>query len=247
MKRALALLLLIGCRQETAVPAPELRIAAAASLKEPLLAANPAFEAKHPGVKFTISFEASSTLSRQVEAAAPYDCFLSADAANVDRLGDKVVAATRTEFLGNELVVCVRDGLAPMPASAADLVKLSGKFALAGEAVPVGKYARAWLTKAGQLDALKGKIVNAEDVRATLALVESGAADAAVVYATDARSAKSAKLAFAAPKDEAPPVVYVAAAVTASKSPLAAEYVRWLRSADFQQAAEKFGFKTVTP
>src|SRR6185436_18332290 len=109
------------------------------------------------------------------------------------------------------------------------------------------KYARAWLAKAGQLDALASKIVNGDDVRATLALAESGAADAAVVYATDARIAKSARVAFQVPPEQDPGVVYVAAAVAGAKSPLAAEYVKWLRSSEFQQAAAALGFKTVAP
>jgi molybdate transport system substrate-binding protein len=225
----------------------DLRIAAAASLKELLAAADAKFEAAHAGAKCVVTLDASSTLSRQIESGAPHDVFLSADAANLDRLGDRVVATTRVEFLGNELVVVARDGLAPVPASAADLAKLPGKLALAGEAVPAGKYARAWLKKAGQLDAVQPKVVNGDDVRATLALVESGAADAAVVYVTDARIARSAKIAFHVPKAEDPGVVYVAVAVAASKQPLAAEYVKWLRSSEFQQEAAKLGFKTGTP
>ena len=241
--------LLGGCQRKEAVSpsTDELRIAAAASLKELLATADPLFEAQHPGVTIVASFGASSLLSRQVEAAAAFDVFLSADASNVDRLGDQIVAATRSEFLGNELVVVARDGLVPLPTDAASLAKSPGKLALAGEAVPAGKYARAWLAKTGQLETLRPKIVNGDDVRATLALVESGVADAAVVYVTDARVAKSARVAFTVPASEDPGVVYVAAVVASAKSPLAAEYVRWLRSGDFQQTAAKLGFKTGAP
>ena len=246
---AIALLAsLLSCSHETAAPpAPaELRVAAAASLKELLAAANPAFATAHGGVKITVSFEASSLLSRQIEAAAAFDCFLSADAGNVDRLAGRIVASTRADFLANEIVVVARTGLTPPPADAAGLAKLPGRLALASEAVPAGKYARAWLKRCGQLDLLQPKIVNGDDVRATLALVESGAADAAIVYATDARIAKSAQVAFRVPKSEDPGVVYVAAVVAGAKSPLAAEYVAWLRSPDFQQAAVKLGFLGVS-
>lgn len=246
----LPLALVTTCSHETSAPGPaaagELRVAAAASLKELLAATNPLFAAAHGDVKIVDSLEASSTLSRQIEAAEGYDCFLSADAGNVDRLGAKVVAATRSEFLRNELVVVARAGLAPLPTDAAGLAKVPGKVALASEAVPVGKYAREWLRKSGQLDALHAKIVNGDDVRAALGLVESGAADAAVVYETDARIAKNAHVAFRVPASEDPGVVYVAAAVTGAKSPLAAPYVAWLRSAEFQKKAVELGFKSAT-
>ena len=57
----------------------------------------------------------------------------------------------------------------------------------------------------------------------------------------------SARVAFQVLPEQDPGVVYVAAAVAASRSPLAVEYVRWLRSSEFQQAAAQLGFKTVSP
>jgi molybdate transport system substrate-binding protein len=249
---AVAALLLMppfaGCRRDSApAAAAELRVAAAASLRELLAAANPSFAATHGDVKITVSFGASSTLARQIEAAAGYDCFLSADAGNVDRLAGRLVASTRAEFLRNEIVVVARTGLTPLPADAAGLAKLPGRLALAAEAVPAGRYARAWLEKRGQLELLQPKIVNGEDVRATLALVESGAADAAIVYATDALVATSAQVAFRVPRSEDPGVVYVAAAVAGATSPLASDYVAWLRSAEFQREAVKLGFLSIAP
>src|SRR5207248_7801439 len=61
-------------------------------------------------------------------------------------------------------------------------------------AVPAGVYAREALQRAGLWDALQPRIVPCENVRAALAAVESGAAEAAIVYATDARLAKRARV-----------------------------------------------------
>ncbi len=223
-----------------------LTIAAASSLKELVETTAPTFEAAHPGAQLLFSLDASSTLARQIESGAAFDAFLSADAATLDRLGERIAAGTRREFLSNRLAVVVRAGIEPLPADGAALVALPGKLALAGEAVPAGKYARAWLTSRGLLDQLATCIVNGDNVRATLALVESGAADAAVVYATDARVATRARLAFVVPEDEAPGIVYVAGAI-AVKSPgpqsaLAGEYVTWLASAELQATALQLGF-----
>lgn len=245
--RALAFLAFVvaaGC-ERSPPPAP-LTIGAASSLKELCESTAAAFEATHPGTKLKFSFDASSTLSRQIEAGGPFACLLSADAANVDRLAAKVDAATRVKFLSNRLVVVVRPDLPTKITSAESLKDLPGKLALGGEAVPVGKYARAWLTKKGLLDALQPKIVSADNVRAALALVEAGAADAAIVYATDAKVATKAKLAFEVPSADDPGPEYVAAAVAGAPAP-ARDYVEWLLSAEFQDAAARLGFVRVVP
>jgi len=245
IKRAHALLAFVvaaGCEKN---PAP-LTIGAASSLKELCESTAAKFEATHSGTKLRFSFDASSTLSRQIEAGGAFECLLSADTANVDRLAAKVDGATRVKFLSNRLMVVARPDLAAKVTSAESLKELPGKLALGGEAVPAGKYARAWLTKKGLLDALQPKIVNADNVRAALALVEAGAADAAIVYATDARVATKAKLAFAVPPADDPGPEYVAAAVAGASAP-ARDYVQWLLSAEFQEAAAKLGFVRVVP
>ena len=55
------------------------------------------------------------------------------------------------------------------------------------EAVPAGIYARRWLEGRGLWERLRGRVVPTLDVRAALAAVESGAAEAGIVYRTDAR------------------------------------------------------------
>ena len=108
--------------------------------------------------------------------------------------------------------------------------------------MPAGRYARAWLAARELLAPLQPKIVSADNVRAALALVESGAAAAAIVYATDARIARRARLLFAVPAAEDPGVVYVAAAVRAGNEQAAAAFLGWLGSAEFLAAATQRGF-----
>jgi len=223
-----------------------LTVGVASSLKELCESTAAKFEAAHAGTKLRFSFDASPTLSRQIEAGGALECLLSADAANVDRLAAKVDVASRVKFLANRLVVVARPDLPVKIAGPESLKDLPGKLALGGAAVPVGKYARAYLAKKGLLEALAPKIVDADNVRAALALVESGAADAAFVYATDARVATKAKLAYEVPPADDPGPEYVAAAV-AGASAAAHDYVKWLTSAEFQEAAAKLGFVRVTP
>lgn len=255
LARALALLVcatVAACEKGPSPAAPgtppataTLTIGAASSLKELCESTAAKFEKTHPGTELTFSFDASSTLSRQIEAGSPYAALLSADAANVDRLAARIDAGSRVKFLSNRLVVVLRSDLTAKITSADSLKELPGKLALGGEAVPVGKYARAYLTKKGLLDALQPKIVSGDNVRAALALVEAGAADAAIVYATDAKVATKAQLAFEVPAADDPGPEYFAAAV-AGAPPAGRDYVKWLLSSEFQEAAGKLGFVRVT-
>jgi molybdate transport system substrate-binding protein len=83
-------------------------------------------------------------------------------------------------------------------------------------AVPVGRYAREWLRRRGLLERLAPRLVPTEHARATLAAVDHGQADAALVYATDARLARSARIGFEVPDAEQPRIVYAAARVRGS-------------------------------
>ena len=226
----------------------ELTVAAAASLRELLEGTQASFSQAHDGAKLHISFESSATLSRQIEQGAPFDVFLSADAESVDRLGDSVVADTRRVFMSNGLALVGRSDLpAPVPAHPKDLVDTRLTIAMAGPAVPAGKYSRAYLTKHELLAALEPRVVTADSVKAALALVEAGTADCGFVYLTDARAAKSAKLLWTAPPEDDPGIAYVAAQVTASKAPLAQDFLDWLVGPEFQKAAQELGFLPPKP
>jgi molybdate transport system substrate-binding protein len=226
----------------------ELTIAAAASLRELLEGTQAAFAAAHGGAKLQISFDASSTLSRQIEQGAPFDVLLSADADSVDRLAASVKADTRRVFMSNRLALVGRSDLpAPAPGSPADLVGTRLTIAMAGPAVPAGKYTRAYLTQHALLAELEPRVVTADTVKAALALVEAGTADCGFVYVTDAHAAKNAQLLWTAPPEDDPGIAYVAVQVAASQAPLAPEFLDWLLGAEFQKAAQELGFLPPNP
>lgn len=185
---------------------------AAASLREPLLRVGRAFEAEHPGSAVVFSFGASSWLAAQIRAGAPVDVFLSADERQVTSLAPEAVARQPDPivFASNALVAIVSRRADLEVARPDDLVQPGlRRFALPAAAVPLGHYARSWLAARGLIEALDQRIVQTTDARATLAAVELGQADAALVYATDAALARRARVAFAIPPEEQPSVVYV--------------------------------------
>jgi molybdate transport system substrate-binding protein len=85
------------------------------------------------------------------------------------------------------------------------------RMAVPSRAVPLGRYARAWLTSQGLLERLNGKIVETENARATLAAVDAGLVDLAVVYRSDLRLAKTAITIGHIDPSEYPSIRYVAA------------------------------------
>jgi molybdate transport system substrate-binding protein len=202
--------------------AAELLVAAAVSLREPLETIARRFEAAHPGTRVQLALGASSALSAQARAGAPFDVFLAADEESVDALeaAGLLRAGTRQAFAGNRLVVIASPELRVPIASAADLERPEvRRIALAERAVPVGHYAREWLARKGLLEKLGPRVVSTEHARATLAAVDVGNAQAGIVYATDTKAARSARVAFTPPDAEQPRIVYVAAQLARERPP----------------------------
>ena len=80
-------------------------------------------------------------------------------------------------------------------------------------------YAQQTLTALGIYDAVRHKAVLASDVRQVLAYVETGSADAGIVYATDAAISSRVRIAAEAPPEAAPHIVYPAAVIKSSAHP----------------------------
>jgi molybdate transport system substrate-binding protein len=118
------------------------------------------------------------------------------------------------------------------------------RLALANpEAVPAGRYAKAWLESQGQWTAVAGRIVPALDVRAALAAVESGAVDAGVVYRTDAAASRRVRVAYLVPEGEGPRIVYALAALRSRPNlETARAAAAWLCGPEASAVFERFGF-----
>lgn len=189
----------------------EVTLYAAASLRDALQDLTPGCE-KKTGTKLVVNFGASSDLARQIEAAEKADLFFSADEAQMDRLSGAgfLEPGSRKTVLSNRLVVIAPADSTLTIGSATDLAGSAvRRLSLANpEVVPAGKYAREWLKKTGQWEALKDRVVPAVDVRAALAAVESGLLEAGVVYATDATVSKKVRVLYEVPPGEAPAISY---------------------------------------
>jgi len=221
---------------------------AAASLADSLKEAARNFE-KETGTKIMLNLGASSTLARQIEEGAPADVFFSADEAEMDRLEQKglILKETRVSRLSNTLVIVVaaKDG-APVK-TPTDLAKPIVKRIALGDpkAVPIGVYAKQYLAQLDLWHAVAPKVVATENVRAALTAVESGDADASIVYRTDAMISTKVRVAFNVPAGEGPRISYPVAVVKETRQVGAAnQFVNYLASDQAARVFQKYGFVT---
>lgn len=229
----------------------EVLVFAAASLKNALDEAMAGFT-KETGTAVKASYAASSALAKQVEQGAPAAVFVSADLDWMDYLDQRGLVAkeTRANLLRNALVlVAAKDS--PVGAvemgqglDLAGLLGADGRLAM-GEvkSVPAGKYGQAALEKLGAWPAVQGRLAQAENVRAALALVSRGEAPLGIVYRTDAAADPTVRVVGTFPEDSHPPIIYPAAVTTAGKdSAGAAAFLGYLRSTAAKAAFERQGF-----
>jgi molybdate transport system substrate-binding protein len=240
---AVALVLVLG-----RAASGEVLVSAAASLTEVLRDESAAW-ARRGGEPVAFNFGASSLLARQIAEGAPADLFFSADEAKMDDLERRglVAAGTRKTLLSNTLVIVVSQGTPAAISGPKDLAGPAVRTLVLGETrtVPAGIYAREYLEKQKLWDAVASKVVPSENVRAALAAVESGNADAAIVYRSDALISKNVRVAFEVPAGSGPKISYPAAALTGAKNPSGARrFLEFLSSAEGLEIFRRSGFRT---
>jgi molybdate transport system substrate-binding protein len=225
---------------------PPVRVAAAISLSEALERAIRRWEAES-GDRATLNFAASNVLARQIEEGAPGDLFISADAVQMERLVVRrlVTSDTVVSLLSNRLVVVTpSDRPLPRPAPAGLADPAVARIALGDPAaVPAGVYARQWMEHIGLWPRIASRVIPAGSVRAALAAVEAGNADAAVVYGTDAAGRDGVRVEYEVPPHESPAITYPAGVVAASRDPgRARALLAWLQGDAAQRIFIDAGF-----
>jgi len=222
----------------------EILVAAAASLTDVLKELSAAYPKSKNTVNF--NFGPSSTLARQIEEGAPADVFFSADLAQMDNLdkNGRLEPGTRKNLLSNQLVIVVPSDSKLAIASPKDLLKSEVKrIALAEPPVPVGAYSSKYLEAEGLWDKIKPKVVPVQDVRATLASVESGNVEAGFVYKTDAAVSKKVKIVYEVPVDKGPKIIYPVAIVKESKrKDTARDFLNYVQTPAGKELFKKYGF-----
>ena len=244
--------------EETAETDPvTLNVFAAASMTETLTEIQEMYKEVAPNVTLVFNFDSSGTLKTQIQEGADCDVFISAAQKQMNQLDkdadpevntdglDYVLEGTRVNLLENKVVLAVPDGNPKDIQNFEDLGtnKLS-LLALGNEDVPVGQYSNEILTNLGILDSLEaaGKITYGSNVKEVTTQVSEAAADAGIIYATDAFSAKLTVVDQAG-SDLCKQVIYPAAVLNVSKNQEAAkEFLAYLQTDTCMKVFEAVGF-----
>jgi molybdate transport system substrate-binding protein len=169
------------------IPSSMMTVFAAASLKSTFTMLGQRFEAGHAGTKVVFNFAGSADLVTQLQQGAPADVFASADTNNMDKAtGDNLIDGTPVTFASNTLEIAVPPDNPAKIASLQDLTKPGVKLVVCAPAVPCGSAAQKIETATG----ITLKPVSEESaVTDVLNKVQTGEADAGLVYVTDAKGA----------------------------------------------------------
>lgn len=233
--------------------AQELRVAAAASLREALQDISQAFQKDHR-LKVTLSFAGSGQLMLQIRQGAPVDVFISAAL-------EPVTTLQREQLLtDDEPVIIARNQLVLMtppenPGGVQrwkDLAAPTVRRIAVGNpsTVPAGAYAMQIFKEEGILDDIREKLVFCPDVRMVSAAVAKDLLDAGVVYQSDTFVPSDAVIAKhwfrvvdTGPDAMKNDIVYPAVIVRGRKHTAASrEFVRFLTGPQSQRILGKYRF-----
>ncbi|MGV8850912.1 MAG: molybdate ABC transporter substrate-binding protein [Propionibacteriaceae bacterium] len=233
------LAVLSGCAPAT-TPRTELVVYAASSLSDSYASLGTSFEAAHPGVTVKYSFDGSSALVDQLKQGAPADVFASADRPNMDKATTAgLMSGTPSVFATNTLTIIVPKGN-PAGITGLDSSLAGKKLVVCADGVPCGTATTKLATLLGVTLKPVSQETKVGDVRAK---VESGQADAGVVYVTDAKASGSKVDMIAIANAAQVTNEYLVGVVATSKrSVLASQFVALVTGSEGQKVLSGAGF-----
>lgn len=217
----------------------ELTVFAAASLNK----AFPEIAALDPSLKITFDFQGSSTLVDHLKEGAPADVFASADQKNMTKATDASLVNTPVPFASNVLTLITPKGN-PAGITGLDSSLDGKKLVVCAQGVPCGN---ATVSLAEKLGVTLTPVSEEQKVTDVRAKVESGEADAGLVYATDAKAAGDKVETVAVAGAEKVVNSYPIAVVKSSqKAEAAQKFIDLVLSEKGQAVLAKYGFSKPT-
>lgn len=257
-----------GLSQPVVAQAETLTVFAAASLRDALEEVGEAWQASHASIAASeagpetsldlrFSFAGSSALARQVEAGAPADLVILANALWMDHLIDRgaIRPDTRVDLIGNRLVLAgPKEGNDASPEGAPPVTwdrsirdRLGDdRFAMAlVTAVPAGIYGRQALEAIGLWQDIAPQVAQTDNVRAALALIALGEVAMGIVYASDVVADPRVIELAAIPADSHAPIRYPAAIPRDGTSAKALELLQFLQTPIAKEIFLRHGFQAL--
>ncbi len=218
----------------------ELNVFAAASLNKAFPEiADTVLKESDPNIKVTFNFQGSSTLVDQMKEGAPADVFASADQKNMTKASDAKLVDMPKPFASNVLTLIVPKGN-PGKITGLDASVDGKKLVICAQGVPCGNATKQLAEKLGVTLNPVSEEQKVTDVRAK---VESGEADAGLVYATDAKAAgDKVETIEVARANEVVNSYPIALAVSTKNKEAAQKFIDAVLSDQGQAILKKYGF-----
>lgn len=177
----------------TAQPAQSMTIAAASDLQFALADVLAAFQAEHPEFEVKVSYGSSGNFYAQLSRGAPFDLFLSADVAYVDKLVASGAADASSRFVYGTGRLALYSGPSSPVSAARGLAVLADpavrRVAIANPRhAPYGRAAEAALRSLGYDAYVRDKLVFGENVAQTAQFIADGGADVGIIALSFASS-----------------------------------------------------------
>jgi molybdate transport system substrate-binding protein len=224
----------------------ELLVSAGAGLSNALKEVAAAFEASHPGIKIVYNFAASGVLLQQMDKGAPVDVLAVADQQTMNQAQEKglIIPASRTNFVSNQLVLIVPRDARLLVGGLNDLAGAEVKRIAVGNPafVPVGRYTKEALERAGSWDRLGPKFILGETTRQVLDYVSRGEVDTGFVYASDVVVARGKVRVVQTVTEHAPIIFPMAVTASSDQEALARSFLNFVMSPTAQEIFQQYGF-----
>jgi molybdate transport system substrate-binding protein len=212
-----------------------LTVLASPSLTEAFAEVGAAYHAANRNVTVRFEFASSTDIADEVQDRGNVDVLAASD---LDGVAPYV--SGRRVFAHDSMTIAVTTGNPKRIRSLTDLADPRLRVVLGGPDVPVGRYARQVLAKAGVTVRPRSEEADADSV---LSQVRTRIADAGIVYLADALSAGVSATSVPIPYRQNVTVSYLAAPVRRSAHGEAARaFVDWLASPAAGTLMRKYGF-----
>lgn len=203
-----------------------------------------------------VSFGSSGLLSTQIINGAPFELFLSADLASVDRLSQHVMQQPPQVFATGALSIAVPESSPLSPSlsmdTLADALLNNGNAQTFRLAIPnpvhapYGIAAREVLENANLWPLPVGQLLSAENAAQTLQFVKNGGVAAAIVPQALVHARKEGLVVVNIPVDSYTPVKHVIAIFQVAGDSAKA-FHKWLLGDDARQILEHSGLQAPEP
>ena len=218
----------------------EVTVFAAASLQDAFKALAESFQNAHPGVRITFDFQGSQDLVTALDGGASADILATANNSTMTDAASKGLVGEQTEFATNVLTLIVPAGNPAGVTGINDGSLDKADLVICAPEVPCGEATQKLATELGVTLNPVSEEQKVTDVRGK---VESGEAQAGIVYTTDAAQAGDKVETIALPPNSVINHYPIALTKSAANSQAAQAFIDYILSPEGQKVLQDtYGF-----